>query len=81
MTASISYSFPAAFTPPFYSSASVARTAPAAVDTVTLSPAAQLQSLSAQGKSPSEIASTLGLSVKQVDSDLGLDVAAVASAR
>jgi hypothetical protein len=43
-------------------------------DTVTLSEAAQARLMRAQGKSVSNIASSLGTSTKEIDNDLGITV-------
>jgi len=47
--------------------------------TVTLSQAAQASQLSAQGQTPSAIASSLGISVANVNLDLGIIAAKIAS--
>jgi DNA-binding CsgD family transcriptional regulator len=48
--------------------------------TVKLSQAAQVNQLSAQGQTPSEIASGLGISLANVNVDLGVVAAKIASA-
>jgi DNA-binding CsgD family transcriptional regulator len=50
-----------------------------ATDTVKLSQSAQIHALRQQGQRPSQIASSLGVSVSSVDSVLGITVAKAAA--